>query len=295
MEEKRFLIVDGNSIACRAAYVQPILTNSKGRETGGTYRFFTMLDSVMKQVRPTHVLVAFDVARENFRTDIDPSYKANREVRSSDDSLYYQFEDIKSVLSAIGINHVGIYGYEADDVLGTYAANSTADKNFILTGDKDSFQLITDNTFVLFPQTGASNIKRYDKDAFSEKFGIDVSQFIDMKALMGDDGDNVKGVHKCGEKTAAKWLNAYGNLDSIIENSDSIGGKIGENLRNWIPDARKTVELVTIRKDVPVPYDFKECEIDLQWENALPIFKELDCHSLVKRIAEGKFYNVYKG
>lgn len=293
--ETRFLIVDGNSIACRAAFVQPVLTNSKGRETGGTYRFFTILDSVMKQVRPTHIVVGFDVARENFRTDIDPEYKANRPVRSSDDTLYYQFEDIKAILSKVGINHVGMFGYEADDVLGTYVANSKADKNFILTGDKDSFQLINDNTFVLFPQTGASNIKKYDKEVFKEKFEINVSQFIDMKALTGDDGDNVKGVVKCGQKTAAKWLNKYGDLESIIENSGEIKGKIGENLRDWIPNASKTVELVTIKKDVPVPYDFKECEIDLQWKNAIPIFEELECNSLVKRALGGKFYNVFKG
>lgn len=295
MSETRFLIVDGNSLGCRAAFVPPILKNSKGRETGGTYRFFAMLNSVLKQVRPTHVLVAFDIARENFRTEIDPNYKANREVRSSDDSLYYQFEDIKTILTKIGVKHIGIYGFEADDVIGTYAANSAADQNFILTGDKDAFQLINDNTFVLFPLTGASNIHKYDKEEFTKKYDIDVSQFIDMKALMGDDGDNVKGIEKCGQKTAAKWLKAYGDLESIIKHADEIKGKIGENLRAWIPDADKTKQLVTIARDVPVPYDFKECEIDIQWENSLPVFKELECFSLIKQISGGKFYNVYKG
>ena len=287
-----FLIVDGNSIACRGAFVKPTLTNSFGRETGGTYRFIGMLDKAMKMVRATHVVVAWDVAGDNFRKIIDENYKGNRTKKS--DSLYYQFEDIKAILDAIGIKNVGVMGYEADDIIGTYVARSEADKTFILSGDKDVYQLINDNVNVIFPKTGVSDIRIMDKKLFKETFDIEVEQYVEMKALMGDGGDNVKGVENCGQKTAAKWLNQYGSLENLVLNASEIKGKIGENLRAWIPNANKTLELVRIVRTVPVPYDYKELEIDLDWTKAESIFNELEFNSYIKKVHQGGFYNVKK-
>lgn len=283
-----FLIVDGNSIGCRAAYVPPVLTNSKGRETGGTYRFIAMLDRAMRMVRATHVVVAFDVARENFRMMIDESYKANRGVGSS--SLYDQFQDIKTLLDAIGIKHVGVRGYEADDVIGTYATLSRADENYILTGDRDGFQLINDNTVVIFPKTGVTDIKMVTKAEFVREYGIDVERFVELKAMMGDESDNIKGIRKCGPKTALRLLREYGSIDGVIRNVTQLKGKLRENVEEWIPNAGKTLRLVTIRRDVPVPYGYDECRINLRWENARYLFEELEFNSYLNRLTTGDFY-----
>lgn len=284
------LIIDGNSIACRGAFVKPVLTNSSGRETGGSFRFFSMLDRAMRMVRATHVVVAWDVGGDTFRNGIDETYKGNRETKS--DSLYHQFDDIKEILDAIGIKHVGIGGFEGDDIVGTYATLSKADKTFVFSGDKDSFQLINDTTKILYPMTG-SDIRTVDREYFMEKYyGIEVEQFVEMKALMGDGGDNVKGVEKCGEKTAAKWLTKYGSLDEILLNAGEITGKIGENLRAWAPNAYKTLELVQIVRNVDVPYEYEELEINLDWKNAESLFQELEFFTYITKAKKGGFYNV---
>ena len=283
------LVVDGNSIACRGAFVKPELTNSKGRETGGSYRFFSMLDKAMRMVRATHVVVGWDVGGKTFRSDIDESYKANRTPKG--DSLYHQFDDIKIILDAIGIKHVGIEGYEGDDIVGTYASILGPERIFVFSGDKDNYQLIDDRTKVLYPLTG-SEMKIIDEEVFEKQYNIKVEQFVEMKALMGDGGDNVKGIEKCGEKTAAKWLNTYGDLENIILNASDIKGKIGENLRNWIPNAHKTRELVRINRTVNVPYAYDDLKINLKWENAEPIFRELEFFSHIKKAKQGGFYNV---
>lgn len=286
-----FLIIDGNSMACRAAFAKRDMFTSTGRETGGTNIFVGMIDSLLKKYNPTHMVIAWDVSRDSFRTEIDPSYKATRESKS--DNLYMQFEDIKKILDAIGIKYVGVYGYEADDVIGTYAKISEANHNMVLSGDKDSFQLVDDKTFVYYPKMGVTNIDIIDQSAFKEKFDIEVNQFIDMKALMGDDGDNVKGVDKCGQKTAAKWLQKYGTLENVVQNAHEITGKVGENLRAWLPNSSKTKTLVTIRKDVPVPFTFEECKLtSVNWENAREIFQELEFNKYLEKLNEGKFYNV---
>jgi DNA polymerase-1 len=290
--EQVLLIVDGNSIGCRGAFAPPMLINSKGRETGGTMRFFTMVESVMKLVRATHVVVAWDVSKETFRNGIDSEYKANRTPMH--EGLYNQFADIKSICDKIGIKHVGIYGYEADDVVGTYAFNSKADKTFIYTGDKDSFQLINETTSVVFPKTGATDIKIWTKEVFEETYDIPVEKFVELKALMGDGGDNVKGILKCGEKTGVKLLKQYGSMEGVVEHAGEIKGKLGENVREWAPTANRTLELVTIRRDVPVPYDYKDCEINLDWQNAKEIFEELEFNSLLRRLAKGGFYSGQK-
>lgn len=287
----KFLIIDGNSMACRAAFAKRDMFTSTGRETGGTNIFVGMIDSLVKKYKPTHMVVAWDVSRDTFRTEIDPTYKATRESKS--DNLYMQFEDIKKILDAIGIKYVGMYGYEADDVIGTYSKISKANQNMILSGDKDSFQLVDDKTFVYYPKTGVTNLEVITTDVFKEKFDITVDQFIDMKALMGDDGDNVIGVAKCGQKTAAKWLQKYGTLEKVVENAHEIAGKVGENLRTWLPNASKTKQLVTIKRDVPVPFTFEECGLtSINWENARNIFEELEFAKYLEKLDGGKFYNV---
>lgn len=291
IQKESFLIIDGNSIACRAAFAKKDLKNSQGRETGGTYLFVTMLDTIITKLKPSHVVVAWDVSRENFRTKLDETYKANRESKS--ENLYIQFEDIKRILDAIGIKYVGVYGYEADDVIGTYSKISPEHvENYILTGDKDSFQLVNNRTCVYFPRMGVTDLEVIDEVAVKDKFGVFVEQYIDLKALMGDGGDNVIGVEGCGPKKAAALLQTYDTLENVVAHAHEVKGKLGENLRAWSPNAETVKQLVTINNEVPVPFEFEDCAVYglPNWQAAREIFTELEFYSHIKKLNEGRFH-----
>ena len=168
-------------------------------------------------------------------------------------------------------------------------------KNFILSGDKDVFQLISDNTTVLFPIKGVSDLVYYDKEAFKNRFDIDVEDYISYKALVGDEGDNIQGVQGIGEKTAGNLLAKFKSVDNIMNNlnteqKDIRGWKrIRNNLSQW--DYKKTLELVTIVKDCPINNTFEECKLNLKWDNALTEFEKLEFNTFVKKVKEEKFYN----
>lgn len=298
----KFLIIDGNSIGFRAASAKPPfmdeLVDSSGKITGGTYRFINILNKTLEMIKPTHVIIGFDTSGRTFRHDIDPEYKANRTNSDDKEAIYVQFNDMKRVLDAIGIKHDNTLCYEGDDIVGTYSKLSYADRNFILSGDKDVFQLITGNTDVIFPIKGVSEVAIYNEKKFYDRFGINVEQYIDFKSLVGDAGDNVKGLDGCGDKTAMKLLNKFGNIENIMsnlntENKDIRGWKkLSEKLGKW--DYSKTRSLVTIKNDSPVKYNFDDCKINLDWKNAIPLFDELEFYTFVKKIREGKFYGSRK-
>lgn len=302
MKETRFLIVDGNSIGFRAASAKPPfqeeLINSKGVITGGTYRFINILNKTLEMIKPTHVIIGFDTGGYTFRNDIDPEYKANRTHGADKQAIYNQFGDMKKVLDAIGIKHDNILCYEGDDIVGTYCKISKATKNFILSGDKDIFQLINDNTEVIFPIKGVSEVGIYNKDSFKERFGIDVEQYIDFKSIIGDKGDNIKGIDGLGDKTAMKLLNKFGNIETIMDNlnkthSDIRGWKgIVNKLNNWNYSIPR--QLVTINTDSPIKYTFEDCEIDLNWKNAIEVFEELEFNTFISKVNNGKFYGCKK-
>lgn len=299
MKNTRFLIIDGNSIAFRAATAKPVfqeeLVNSKGVVTGTTYRFVNILNKTLSMIKPTHVIIGFDTGGYTFRNNIDREYKANRSHRAEKEAIYNQFTDIKRILEAIGIKHDNILSYEGDDIVGTYAKISKAEKTFILSGDKDIFQLINDTTSVIFPIKGVSEVAIYDKQSFKDRFNINVEQYIDYKCLLGDAGDNIKGLDGCGEKTAVKLLTKFGNIQNIYNNLNipqpDIRGwkKLSEKFKSWEYD--KTKELVTICQIAPVKYSFEDCEIHLKWNNAIPVFEDLEFDSFIKKVKEGKFYN----
>jgi DNA polymerase-1 len=258
-----------------------------------------MFDRILQQIKPTHVLVAWDAGRETFRNDIDPNYKANREKKNDD--LYVQFADIKEVLQSIGIKNVGIRGYEGDDIVGTYATMSygQVDRTFIVSGDRDSFQLVNDKVYVIYPKNGFAEIEIITPEYVVEKYGIPVEQFIDLKSLMGDEGDNVFGISSCGEKTAVKLLQHFGSAAEVANNAGNIEVKgvnknVKEGIIEWAPRFETVKKLVTIKIDVDVPYEFEDCEIELNWENARTKFKELECNSLVKKLNGGEFYGQQK-
>ncbi|MFW6242948.1 MAG: 5'-3' exonuclease, partial [bacterium] len=223
--KETFLIIDGNSIACRAAFAHnpkwgDDLQTSDGKLTGATYRFFTMFDKMLLKLKPTHIVVCWDTGGDTFRNDLDKNYKANREKKNED--LYEQFSDIKRILESVGIKNVSIIGYEGDDIVGTYSALSKADHTYVVSGDKDNFQLAKENITIAYPKHGFYDVDYITPEYIEEKYDIDYNQFVDMKALMGDKGDNIPGIDGCGEKTAIKLLKYYGDAKSVAYNKDNI-------------------------------------------------------------------------
>lgn len=294
---EKFLIIDGNSIAYRAAVAcnkDRELINSKGRITGGTFRFINILNKILEMSMPTHVIVCFDTSKHTFRHDLYSQYKSNR--NNKNEGLYKQFDDIKTVLELIGIKHDNVLNYEGDDLVGTYHKISKADKNFILSGDADIFQLIDENTFVIFPKVGVSEVSVLNLDRFKNRFNIDISQYIDYKCLLGDKSDNIPGLPKCGEKSVQKLLNKYNNIDNILlhleDDSKDIRGwkNLSKSLKDWSCNYNIVKQLVTIRKDVPVKYTYDDCKVKIDWENCIPFLQELECNSIIKRIKGGKLF-----
>lgn len=288
-----FMIVDGNSLACRAEFAfnpyknKVDLTNSEGRVTGGTYRFINMFDKLLWKIKPTHIVVCWDTNRNTWRRKLYPQYKMNRENNPNNinkESLYIMFEDIKKILTAINVVNVEYDGYEGDDLVGTFANISTADKTFIVSGDKDTFQLINKNTYVVFP----NNNDIIDEEYIKNKYNVTPKQFIELKALMGDSGDNIPGIKGCAEKTASKLINHYGNINNIINASDinikGVSKTIISNIEQWKPQAEMILKLVTIDKKVPIEIEFEDCKNNINWYNAIPIFEELEFNSLINKI-----------
>lgn len=293
----KFLIIDGNSLACRAEFAfrphsedEHDLMTSYGRVTGGTYRFVKMFNRLLLHIHPTHVAVCWDVNRNTWRRELYPPYKANRDVGENinKDSLYITFEDIKRILYAINVINVEFDGYEGDDLVGTFANISTADENYIASGDRDIFQLINENTFVLYPKNGYKEKIIIDEKYIKDKYDVTPKEFIYLKALMGDSGDNIPGIPGCAEKTAARLIHEFKNIDNIIK-ADKIETKgvsktVINNIEYWKPNAKTMLKLVTIDKRVPIEIEFEDCVNKINWQEALPIFEELEFHTLIDKL-----------
>ncbi len=243
-----FVLVDGSSYLFRAYHALPPLTNSKGQPSGAIYGVVSMLKKLLAEYQPQHVAVIFDTKGKTFRNDLYPAYKANRLVMP--DELQVQIEPLHDIIRALGFPLIMVPGVEADDVIGTLALAAQQHNlhTLISTGDKDIAQLV--NEKVTLVNTMSNTI--LDIVGVKEKFGVLPEQMIDYLALVGDSSDNIPGVPKVGPKTAAKWLEAYGNLDAIIEHKDEINGKVGEYLRDNLEQLALAKQLVSIKCDVPL-------------------------------------------
>ncbi len=253
MSKNKILLLDSNSLMHRAYHALPNLKSTKGLYTGAIYGFLSILLRLIKEQQPTHIAAAFDLKGPTFRHEMYKEYKATR--KPMDEELRQQVEPLKELISAMGIKIVCLEGYEGDDILGTLA-NRFDDECIIVTGDRDSFQLVSPSTKVFWTKKGVSDIEVYDEQRLLED-GFSVSQFIDYKALMGDTSDNVPGIAGVGEKTAKNLLQEYGSLDNILANAENIKGKLGQNIANSKDIALLSRVLVTINKNVPV-----ECTLD---------------------------------
>ncbi len=248
MAQNKILLLDSNSLMHRAYHALPNLKSSKGLHTGAIYGFLSILLKIIKEQNPTHIAAAFDLHGPTFRHEMYKEYKATR--KPMDEELREQVEPLKDLITAMGIKIVSKQGYEGDDILGTLSKRFE-DECIIVTGDRDSFQLVSPTTKIFWTKKGVSDIEVYDVERLLED-GFTVEQFIDYKALRGDTSDNVPGIPSVGEKTAKQLLDKYGSLENILANAEQIPGKLGQNVANNKELALLSKELVTINCDVPV-------------------------------------------
>jgi len=250
-QANQLILVDGSSYLYRAFHAMPNLTNSRGEPTGAVYGITNMIRKLLADYEPEYIAVVFDAKGKTFRNDLYKEYKANRPPMP--DELRKQIERTHEVIRAMGLPLLVIDGVEADDVIGTLAAQATRKgmDTLISSGDKDMAQLIDGRVRMVDTMKDVV----YDDAEVESKFGVGPDRIIDFLALVGDTSDNIPGVPKVGPKTAAKWLQDYGSLDGVISHADEIGGKVGENLRASLGQIPLSRQLATIKCDVKLEQD----------------------------------------
>ncbi|OQW93940.1 MAG: DNA polymerase I, partial [Beggiatoa sp. IS2] len=250
LNKNLLILIDGSSYLYRAFHALPPLMTSTGIPTGAIYGVTSMLKSLLAEYSPVSIAVVFDTEEKTFREELYPLYKAQRPA--PDEQLIAQIAGLHAIIEALGFPLLLAQGVEADDVIGTLArqAESSGMHVLIFTGDKDFAQLVNDHITLVDTMKN----ERLDAQGIKTKFGVSPEQFIDYLSLIGDSTDNVPGVDKVGPKTAVKWLNQYGSLDTIIENANQFTGKIGENLRQALTHLPLIRQLLTIRCDLDLPY-----------------------------------------
>ena len=286
--EKRLLLIDGHSMAYRAFFALPAenFTTASGQHTNAIYGFATMLISLLKDEKPTHVAVAFDVSRKTFRTEIFPEYKANR--AKTPDEFRSQMSYLHDLVKGFGITQFSVEGFEADDIIATLATRAQTDGFDVLicTGDRDSFQLVTDSITVLYPKRGVSEMARMTPQAVLDKYLMTPQQYPDFAALRGDPSDNLPSIPGVGEKTAAKWIIEYGSLATLLEKADEVGGKVGIALRENVESVRRNRELTQLIHSVEIEAD----PATLAWKGVepadlAPLFETLEFRTLKDRLS----------
>ncbi|VAW90935.1 DNA polymerase I [hydrothermal vent metagenome] len=270
-----FILVDGSSYLFRAYHAMPdSFKNSKGEATGVIYGVTNMIRKLLADYAPSHIAVVFDAKGKTFRHKMYKEYKANRPPMPDD--LREQIQPVHSIVEAMGLPLICISGVEADDVIGTLAqqASELGMETLISTGDKDMAQLVNQHVSLINTMTDTFS----DVGGVKEKFGVAPEQIIDYLALMGDKADNIPGVPKVGPKTAAKWLDSYGSIDSIIKHADEIKGKVGESLRENLQQLPLSKELTTIK-----------CDVDLDCTPKTLVHAEPDIESLRELFSRYEF------
>ncbi|GAA1003628.1 DNA polymerase I [Streptomyces thermogriseus] len=251
----RLMLMDGHSLAYRAFFALPAenFTTATGQPTNAIYGFASMLANTLRDEEPTHFAVAFDVSRRTWRSEEFPEYKANRS--KTPDEFKGQVELICELLDAMHVARFAVEGYEADDVIATLATQAEAEgfEVLIVTGDRDSFQLVSEHTTVLYPTKGVSELTRFTPQKVAEKYGLTPAQYPDFAALRGDPSDNLPGIPGVGEKTATKWINQFGSLARLIEHADEIKGKVGQNLRDHLESVKLNRRLTELERNVELP------------------------------------------
>jgi len=285
--KKKLLILDGHSMAFRAFYALPVenFSTSAGQPTNAIYGFASMLINLIRDEKPTHIATAFDVSRKTFRSEKFPEYKANRAATPQE--FRSQVSYINELLDAFAIPHFELEGFEADDVIATFVKHFSDEAEvYICSGDRDSFQLVSDQVTVLYPKKGVTELARMTPSAVLEKYGLTPKQYPDFAALRGDPSDNLPSIPGVGEKTATKWIQEFGSLSELIAKVDTVPGKAGEALRTALPSVITNRELTQLRSDLPLSPDLA----DLSWSGVEiskvnQFFDKLEIKALKARVA----------
>lgn len=288
----KLLLIDGNSIMNRAFYGIPDMTTNDGRHTNAIYGFLNIILKVIEEEQATHICVAFDLKKKTFRHEMYEAYKGTR--KGMPEELHEQMPRIKKILQAMHIRIVEQEGFEADDLIGTLSKKGEREgfAVTILSGDRDLLQLATDTVLVRIPKTkhGKTEVEDYYAKNVVETYGVTPLIFIDMKGLMGDTSDNIPGVPGIGEKTAAKLLAEYGDLDGVYAAVDSMkASKMKQNLIENKDLAYLSKTLATIKLDCPIPFEFSEATYNDPFNaEAYTLFEDLELKSFYKRFSVEK-------
>ena len=281
------LLIDGHSLAFRAFYAlsPDAFRAPSGQHTNAVHGFISMMLNILGNERPTHLAVAFDLSRASFRTDEYPEYKGTR--GETPPEFNGQTEALTEALAAMNITTLTKVNYEADDIIASLA-DQAADKGFevlVVSGDRDTFQLIRPETTILYPVKGVMNLARMDDDAVFAKYGIHAKQYPDLAALVGETSDNLPGIPGVGPKTAAKWITEFGSLDAIFNAADSIAGKVGESLREHKELAVRNRRLNHLVRDLNLVDDFETFRLRGVDEGKVrDVFAKLAFRTLTERV-----------
>ncbi|CAO1651724.1 DNA polymerase I [Salinibacterium sp. NG22] len=287
-QKPTLMIIDGHSLAFRAFYALPVdsFQNREGQHTNAIHGFLSMLISLLQNEKPTHLAVAFDISRYSFRTREYPEYKGTRGETPVE--FVGQIPLLEEALKAMGIQTLSKEDYEADDILATLAHEGSENgfRVLVVSGDRDAIQMVNDNVTLLYPNArGVSELKRYDRDAVFERYGIEPHQYPDVAALVGETSDNLIGVDKVGEKTAVKWINLYGSLDEVLAHAEEIKGVVGQNLRDQIDRPVRNRKLNHLLTDVELPVNVGDLDRRAIDEAAVrEVFDRLQFKTLLQRV-----------
>lgn len=284
----KFILIDGNSLVHRAFYAIPMLSNSQGFITNAIYGFCNMLFRILEDEKPEYLAVAFDKGKIVFRHQDYEQYKATR--KSTPDELRPQFPVLKDLLRAMNIALFECEGFEADDIIGTLAKLGETEQLevLIVTGDRDSLQLLSPRTKVVLTRKGITELEKYDEQALLDKYGIAPAQMLDLKGLMGDNSDNIPGIPGVGEKTALKLIKEYGDLENVLAHyQDFTGKKLGQLLEQYADQARLSKKLAEIDRNVPLQFSSQECRVvEPDYPRLLEMLRELEFKNILQNMLE---------
>jgi DNA polymerase-1 len=281
------LLIDGHSLMFRAFYAlnPDSFRTPDGQHTNAVHGFISMLLNILGQEKPTHLAVAFDLSRESFRTAEYPEYKGTR--GETPPEFIGQTELLREALDAMNVVNLTRDNYEADDIIASLA-DQAADAGyevFVVSGDRDTFQLIRPETTILYPIKGVLNLARMTDEAVFEKYAVRAKQYPDLAALVGETSDNLPGIPGVGPKTAAKWLTQFGSLQAIFDSADEIPGKVGESLREHMQLAIRNRRLNHLVRDLDFDFTFDQLEIrGVDSDEVTRVFKKLHFRSLTERV-----------
>ena len=287
--KKKLVLIDGNSIAYRAFFALPLLNNDKGVYTNSVYGFTMMLNRIIEEEQPTHILVAFDAGKTTFRHATYQEYKGGRQKTPNE--LSEQFPFIRELLDCFQIKRYELENYEADDIIGTLSLQAEQEdfEVKVISGDKDLTQLTSHKTTVLITKKGITEMEEYTPEHVHEKYGLSPVQITDLKGLMGDASDNIPGIPGVGEKTALKLLHQFETVEHLVESVDEVSGqKLKEKITEHKDLAILSKNLATIMREAPVDVKLDETIYNgMNSEKVVSLYKELGFQTLLDKMDEG--------